>query len=114
MHPFVFFYQVIQVICFVAALFVFGMFFSKQEGISKGRALAIASGAVVVTVIVAAFIPLIFSGLMAFAAFYVADRKNRSRFLWAIPALLLGAPILLVLLLLPSGPEPTELTGLRI
>ena len=109
MQTFVSLYELIQLICFVAALFVFAIFFSKQEGIAKGRAIAIAFAALIVAAIVAVFIPFIFPGLMAFAAFYVADHKNRSRFLWAIPALLFGAPVLLVLLLLPSSSEPRGL-----
>jgi hypothetical protein len=48
-------------------------------------------------------------GFTAFACFYVADRKHRSRF-WALPALLLGPIMLFVLLLLPSKPPDESLS----
>jgi hypothetical protein len=45
---------------------------------------------------------------MVAATFYVADKKNRTRF-WAIPALLLGPVIMLIVVLLPKLPDTSSL-----
>jgi len=108
---FILVYTIVQVVAFIAAAIAFAIFFSKEEGKSTGYAAGVTIAAILVTAALSFISGLLFSGLMAFACFYVADRKNRSRFAWAIPGVLFGAPVLLLLLLLPLGPGQPGLQG---
>ena len=84
---------------YIASLVAFGVFVMREEGTPKAKTFAILF--IIVGIVLVFFSRLIGGGVMVAACFYVADRKNRSR-LWALPGLLLGPLVLLLLVFLPK------------
>jgi hypothetical protein len=98
------FYSVFVLVSYLAGLIGFGIFYWRQE-----RKIAAVAALLAAALAIGMVWNLAILGFTAFACFYVADRKHRSRF-WALPALLLGPIMLFVLLLLPSKPPEESLS----
>ena len=77
----------------------FAGFYSREEGTWKAKVTAVVG--VIVALVLSLFSLPIGGGLIVAATFYVADRKNRNR-AWAIPAILFGPIILLIVVSLPK------------
>ena len=102
------FLVLIEIVAFPIAAASFGFFYAKEEGKSRAFGIFIALlGLALTFLLVWLNATLLIQGIVAFASLYVADQKNRSRTIWTISALLLGAPLLLVLLLLPAKSRET-------
>ena len=108
-------YTLIWVITFPIAVIAFGIFYAKQEGKSKVFGIFVSFAAIVLAGLLSFITTLLLPGLFFFAGIYVADHKNRNRWLWAISALLLGPPLLLLLLYLSAkeAEAPTTLYSSR-
>jgi len=92
---------------YLAGFIAFAVFYSREEGTRKAQITAVVG--VILAFLLSLFSLIIGGGVLVAATFYVADRKNRSR-AWAIPALLLGPIILLIVVSLPRLPEEGTLS----
>ena len=88
-----------------ATLAAFGWFFAIEERKSRVVGILIAlAGFFASPLLLLGVYPWgiwALNGIAGFASLYVAVKKNRSRAIWTISTLLLGAPLLAVLLFLP-------------
>jgi hypothetical protein len=92
---------------YLAGLIAFVLFYGKEEGTTL--AYLGASAALLIAFVLGVFYRITIIGAMVAATFYVADKKNRSRF-WAIPAMFFGPLVLLAVVLLPKR----EASGLSL
>ncbi len=92
---------------YVAGCLAFGVFYGKQE--DTGTAYLKGFGIALVLLVLGFLHGVLGVGAMVAATFYVADRKNRSRF-WAGLAIVLGPIALLVITLLPKQPDTSTLS----
>ena|SRR5215472_12240328 len=100
--------NLIILLAYLAGFVAFAVFYSREEGTRKARITAVVG--VILAFLLSLFLSLIIGGgVLVAATFYVADRKNRSR-AWAIPAILLGPIILLIVVFLPRLPEEGTLS----
>jgi hypothetical protein len=98
----------IILLAYLAGFVAFAVFYSREEGTRKAQITAVVG--VILAFLLSLFLSLaIGGGILVAATFYVADRKNRSR-AWAIPALILGPIILLIVVSLPKVAEEGTLS----
>jgi len=73
-------YAVVNLIAFPIAAVAFSLYYAKCEGKSRRFGLAVALTATLVCALLSLIGEvMVFWGLVAYASFYLADRKNRSR-----------------------------------
>ena len=90
--------NLIILLAYLAGFVAFGVFYSREEGTRRAQITAVVG--VILAFLLSLFSLLLGGGVLVAATFYVAYRKNRSR-AWAIPAILLGPVILLIVVCLP-------------
>jgi len=92
-------FGLVFLVLYIASLIAFGVFVIREEGTTKSKIFVVLL--IAVGILVVFFNRIIGGGVMVAACFYVADRKNRSR-MWALPGLLFGPLVLLLLVSLPK------------
>jgi len=110
----------VSAILYTLAFIVFGLFYAEHEGRSKLFALLFALGAFTLYAAIfflASFqsasvafpvglIGLVSRGLIGYASYYVADKKNRNCLVWIVLTAIFGPLLLLIVLSLPRAKRP--------
>jgi hypothetical protein len=107
----------VSAIFYIAAFTYFGLFYAEHESKSKFFGLLIALGAFSLwaTIFIAVYFQsailalpgaLIPRGLIGYASYYVADKKNRNCLVWILLAAVFGPLLLLIVIYLPPAKKP--------
>lgn len=106
-------YHVVQLATMPLAVVGFGFFYGKRHKWSKEFGIKIAIGAVLAALALGPMVFVLLPGFLAYACFYVADLKHRSRFIWTFLSLAFGGPFFLILLCLPAQEPETATLSLK-
>jgi hypothetical protein len=104
-------------IFYIAAFIYFGLFYAEHEEKSKFFGLLIALGAFTLwaTILIGVYVQsvmfalpgaLMQRGLIGYASYYVADKKNRNCLVWIVLTTIFGPLFLLIVLYLPRAKRP--------
>ena len=107
----------VSILLYIVSFIYFGLFYAEQEGKGKLFGLLVALGcfALSATTLVGFYFEstaFIFAGLLmqrgliGYASYYVADKKNRNRRNWSFATFVFGPLLLLIVLYLPRADRP--------